>query len=101
MKIDELLNEVADKKFVVIGNPGRSQPSALYPKTTAPKLYTEAQAKKICDKLNDKPKFTFGVTPSQVHWHYKSIEDALNYVVGSSAVTSIKLLTPPDPTESI
>lgn len=92
-----LKEEKAEKKYVVIGNPGRGLPSALYPKTEAPKLYTAAQAKKICDKLNDRPKLTYGVLPSSVHWHFKPIEDALKYISGSKAAASIRLLTPPDP----
>lgn len=94
MKLDEIATPKAkaEKKYVVIGNPGRSQPSALYPKTEAPKMYTEVQAKKIADKLNDKPKMTYGVLPSQVHWHVKTVEDAMNYVMGSKAVTSIRML---------
>lgn len=96
MKLSEL-NERVEKNFVIIGNPGKGQPSALYPKTTDAKLYTEKEAKRICDKLNDKPKLTFGVSPSQVHWHYKPIQDAEKYVMGSSAIASVRLLTPPDP----
>ena len=93
MKLDEIAKAPKpEKKYVVIGNPGRSQPSALYPKTEAPKLYTEAAAKKIVDKLNDKPTMTYGALPSQVHWHVKSVDDAMNYVMGGKAVTSIRLL---------
>lgn len=92
-----LLEAKAEKAFVVIGNPGRSQPSALYPKTEAPKLYTEAQAKKIAEKLNSsQSKDTYGVQPSNVHWHVKHISKAMDYVMGAKATTSIKLLTPPD-----
>lgn len=97
MKVTELFEAKVEKKFIVIGNPGRSMPSALYPRTENPKLYSETQAKKICDKLNDKPKLTYGVLPSSVHWHYKPIETAMNYVSGQKAVYSIRALTPPDP----
>lgn len=97
MKVTELFEAKVEKKFIVIGNPGRSMPSALYPSTENPKLYSETQAKKICDKLNDKPKLTYGVLPSSVHWHYKPIEDAMKYVMGQKAVISVKMLTPPDP----
>jgi hypothetical protein len=103
MKLDQISEAKATatankgKKFLIIGNPGRSQPSALYPKTEAPKLYTEAEAKRICDKLNDsQSKITYGAIPSQTHWHYKSLDVAMGYVMGSKATTSIKLLMPPD-----
>jgi len=96
MRASEIFEAKAEKKYIVIGNPGGGRPSSLYPKTEDPKLYTESQAKTICDKLNNTPKITYGVLPSSVHWHYKPIEDALNFVIGSKAVTSIKLLTPLD-----
>lgn len=95
MKMKELL-ESDDKKYVIIGNPGRSQPSALYPKTEHPKLYTEKDAKEIVDELNDKPKITYGVLPSSVYWHYKPIDKALDYVSGPKAASSIRALKPFD-----
>lgn len=96
MKLDEIVLEAKatatvknGKKFIVIGNPGRSQPSALYPKTEAPKLYTEAEAKRICDKMNEtKP----GAPHSPVHWHYKGLDVALGYVSGSKAGDAIRKL---------
>jgi hypothetical protein len=102
MKLDQISEAKATatakggKKFLIIGNPGRSQPSALYPKTEAPKLYTEAEATRICAKLNYGPKLTFGAVPSSVHWHYKGLDVALGYVMGSKAINSINLLMPPD-----
>jgi hypothetical protein len=80
---------VKGKKFVIIGNPGNSRPSSLYPKTEAPKLYTEAEAKRICDKMNDKP---FGAPAPVAHWHYKSLDVSLGYVSGSKAGDAIRKL---------
>lgn len=90
MKIAELFESKDENKFVIIGNPGNHRASALYPSAEAPKLYTEAQAKKICDELNDRPKIT------QVHWHYKSLQDlevhADRYISGSLARSGIRSL---------
>lgn len=87
---------VKGKKFIVIGNPGRSMPSALYPKTEAPKLYTEAEAKRICAKMNEtKP----GAPHSPVHWHYKSLDVAMGYISGTKAGNAIRKLLGSDDSE--
>lgn len=85
-----MLSEVAEKKFVVIGNPGNSRPSALYPKTDEPQLYSEKEANDHASELNK-----FG-SANYVHWHAKHIDDAHRYVSGSSASMSIKSLKQTD-----
>lgn len=87
--INEATDTVANGKFIIIGNPGYSRPSALYPETEAPKLYAESDARRICDKLNEKP---FGTPAPVAHWHYKGLDVALDYVSGSKAGDAIRKL---------
>lgn len=93
MKLNDIVVEAKEpKEYVVIGNPGRSQSSSLYPETRAPKLYTKTAADKLAAKLNDKPKLTYGAVPSQVHWHVKHIDKADEYILGGGAMAGLQTL---------
>ena len=79
--------------YVVIGNPGRSQPSAMWPKTEAPEAMSRLAAEEQAEGLNSgRSKITYGVLPSSVHWHAKPLSKSLDYVIGSAAVNSLKKL---------
>lgn len=90
-----LLHEVTTttKAYVVIGNPGYSRPSSLYPSTAAPKLYNKLEADKIAKQQNDHEDRSNRGT-SRFHWHVKHIAEIEvgKHIAGTPAVSAIEKL---------
>lgn len=75
--IREALADSMDSQdlYVVIGNAGRGRQN-LWPSSDDPEAYSKEEAEKIAQDLNDKQ----GRGYMQVHYHVKSIDDAMEYI---------------------
>lgn len=92
-RLGESLQPENAELYVIIGNPGRSQPSALWPSTENPEAMTRAEAEDQADNLNgDKFKITYGALPSSVHWHAKPLSKARDYIIGRNAERGLQQL---------
>ncbi len=95
MEAGKPLAEAAEEPYIVIGNPGRSQPSALWPATDKPEPMKKADAEKKAKELNDgQSKTTYGVMPSSVHWHAQPLSacvaDDQHYISGTKARNALR-----------
>ena len=87
--IKEVMGGTMDSQvlYVVIGNAGRGRQN-LWPSSDSPEAYSQQEAEKLAQDLNSKQRGGY----TQIHYHAKPLDQALDYVESGRARVGLKSL---------